>query len=312
MRIGLPRALLAIDLVAELAERIRKKIEGLRWQQRALVPQAGPLLVSEDICFPFKRMLSESVSLAQETGVVFVPRLVGTGENLLCPNFRALPDIVALNLKQQERKVSGKLVSVTLEELTDAALAAAAEGAAEHLRALMPGREQPQPPSPATGTRPAGPVSKPSATGIRTPRTIAVLGHPYMLADEALGGRVPQMLRQYGCRVATAEDVPLAETEHQARRLDFYAKKLYWRPARRLLGAFMHYLYEKPPAGILHLVPFNCGLDALLRIEMMNLYKKEKAPPPFLVIVCDQHSQRDHVATRLEAFLDIIDGIKIT
>jgi hypothetical protein len=44
----------------------------------------------------------------------------------------------------------------------------------------------------------------------------------------------------------------------------------------------------------------------------MSLYKKKNNPIPYMVLVCDEHTQRDHVVTRVEAFLDIIDGIRIS
>ena len=83
----------------------------------------------------------------------------------------------------------------------------------------------------------------------------------------------------------------------------------YWRGARECLGAFMHITEEFDPAGIIYLLSFNCGVDALVRIELMSLHKKLAKKIPMMVLVGDEHSQREHVVTRLEAFLDVIDGI---
>ncbi|MBW1814402.1 MAG: hypothetical protein JRJ39_12235, partial [Deltaproteobacteria bacterium] len=88
-------------------------------------------------------------------------------------------------------------------------------------------------------------------------------------------------------------------------------KKMYWRSAREIIGAFFFFSHINRSAGIIHLAPFNCGIDALLRIELMSMHKRIEGAPRFMTIVCDEHTQRDHVVTRIEAFLDMIYGIRI-
>jgi predicted nucleotide-binding protein (sugar kinase/HSP70/actin superfamily) len=143
-------------------------------------------------------------------------------------------------------------------------------------------------------------------------RTIAMIGHPYVLADRKLNSGVPELLRDAGFDTVSPRDIPFTKLDELAGSKDYYAKKMYWRPGREILGAFLYFLNEKPPAGIIQIVAFNCGVEALLRIELMSLYKKKNNPIPYMVLVCDEHTQRDHVVTRVEAFLDIIDGIRIS
>ena len=130
-------------------------------------------------------------------------------------------------------------------------------------------------------------------------------------ADAKLNNGVVDILQSYGYRTAYAEDVPFDTLNRLAELRDYYAKIMYWRSARLILGAFMHYVQNRRPAGIISLVPFNCGIDALTRIELMSIYRQLENKPPYMVIVCDQHTQRDHVVTRIEAFLDIIEGISL-
>jgi predicted nucleotide-binding protein (sugar kinase/HSP70/actin superfamily) len=111
--------------------------------------------------------------------------------------------------------------------------------------------------------------------------------------------------------VMHSHQLPFAPLDRLASARDYYAKQLYWRPGREALGAFLYLTGVRRPAGIIHLLAFNCGVDALMRIELMSLYKRLKDPPPYMVLVCDEHTQRDHVVTRIEAFLDIVHGIKI-
>ena len=131
------------------------------------------------------------------------------------------------------------------------------------------------------------------------------------MADAHLNNGVPEIVHINGFDTVSAQDIAFKELTELAASRDYYVKKLYWRSAREALGAFLYFTQIQRPAGIIHLIPFNCGVDALLRIEIMALYKKMDHAPPYMVIVCDEHTQRDHVVTRVEAFLDIVNGIKI-
>ena len=122
---------------------------------------------------------------------------------------------------------------------------------------------------------------------------------------------MPDILNGLGHDTVSTQDIPFDTLTALAARHDYYAKTLYWRSARRVLGGFLYFTQEQRPAGMIHLVPFNCGVDALLRIELASLHKQLEHPVPFMVVVCDEHTQRDHVLTRVEAFLDMVHGISI-
>ena len=65
--------------------------------------------LEQDACLPFKRMIQQAVGLVQHTDALLVPRMVNVDGYLMCPNFRALPDMVALNCK---KIYSGKKISL--------------------------------------------------------------------------------------------------------------------------------------------------------------------------------------------------------
>ena len=100
-----------------------------------------------------------------------------------------------------------------------------------------------------------------------------------MVADSRLNNDVPDIVQINGFDTVTAQEISFDKLTELAASRDYYAKKLYWRSARETLGAFLYFTEIQRPAGIIHLVPFNCGVDALLRIELMGLHKRRQCPP---------------------------------
>jgi predicted nucleotide-binding protein (sugar kinase/HSP70/actin superfamily) len=285
-------------------------ISGLEWVHTAETTPPGYLYVEEDVCYPYKKMIQSSLGLLPEIDVLLIPRLVSLDGFLQCPNFRALPDIVRLNMKQLGKDKIPVMTPI-LEVTRERDLKPVVESLARELGELS-GQDYSHFPS---GDKGRGGCLRSENTQDRTDmdwsKTIAVLGHPYVTADAKLNNGVVDIIKSYGYHTAYAEDVPFDTLNRLAEIRDYYAKIMYWRSARLILGAFMYYVQNQRPAGIISLVPFNCGVDALTRIELMSIYRQLEKKPPYMVIVCDQHTQRDHVVTRIEAFLDIIEGISL-
>jgi predicted nucleotide-binding protein (sugar kinase/HSP70/actin superfamily) len=293
--------------IAQLTALVEAQAAPLQWVHRASRGVKARLYLEADACYPFKQMVRHGLALLAETDALLLPRIVGLDGYLTCPNFRALPDIVRLNCERAGLAAAGPVIAPVMDvgSLNDVQRVAIAITSELGLPAAG-----------ATARQPAAPPQKISAATqapapVCGPNTIAVLGHPYMAAEPSLNNGVTEILHGYGYETITAQDLPFAELDRLASEYDYYAKKLYWRSAREILGAFLYWTRHERPAGIVHLVPFNCGVDALLRVELGSLYQQMQNAPPFMVIVCDEHTQRDHVVTRIEAFLDIVDGIRI-
>ena len=303
MRIGLPHELMHVEWIPDLKTQINCLIPDSEWIHVPSFKSPGHLFSEGDACFPFKEMIRTSLALLPSVDVLLLPRIVGIDGFLMCPNFRALPDIVAINKERTGDNKNVPMVTPLMEVSGMGQLEMLARATTRDLLEV-------------SGLRPSGEISSevpdPDVPGDRDfSRLIALIGHPYVLANSAFNNGVPEMLHKNGFDTVLAQEIPFKELNRLALSHDYYAKKLYWRSAREILGAFLYFAQVKRPAGIIQIVPFNCGVDALLRIELMSLYKGMKNAPPYMVIVCDEHTQRDHVVTRIEAFLDIIYGIKI-
>ncbi len=310
MKIGLPIELLSLEWVRRLQQDITQLLPDVRFCHGSGSARGGyqDIPLSEgDACFPFKKMIRTAMALLPEVDRLLIPRLVRLDGHLLCPNFRAFPDLVALNRDRLAGPGKETAIIDTVVEISNRTDEERVR--VELIQALLGNSvptfstEFPKPESAddraAKLTAKLGPYAK----------SIALIGRAYMVQDPHLNMGIPAILNGQGYGVITPQDIDFPTLDQVATRNDYYAKTMYWRGARECLGAFMHLTEGFEPAGIIYLLSFNCGVDALVRIELMSLHKKLDKKIPMMVLVGDEHSQREHVFTRLEAFLDVIDGI---
>lgn len=302
MKVGIVREQLAVEWIPELIKCISRMVPEIEWVHDPAAKVPPQLLLDGDACYPFKKMVRTSLSLLADVEALLLPRVVSLDGFLMCPNFRALPDIVSMNRERIERHNRVPIITPVMEVSGQKDLELLTK---EITNAL--GKKYDR-------DYPIIDKQKPEIPDLRDrdiSNSIAIIGHPYVVADAHLNNGVPDIVHINGFETVSAQEIAFKELTELAASRDYYVKKLYWRSAREALGAFLYFTQIQRPAGIIHLIPFNCGVDALLRIEIMALYKKIDKAPPYMVIVCDEHTQRDHVVTRVEAFLDIVNGIKI-
>lgn len=306
MKVGLPVELLYLDWGKRLKTYMETSDSSLKLVH---LPEHGSkganfTLSEGDACFPFKKMVRNAIALLPEVDILLVPRLVKLDGYLLCPNFRALPDIVALNRDRLPGNLSGKpLVDTVVEVNDDADEQRIFARIIQELTGAGPGKKTRD----QQGARPQEQQMK--QPPVCDEKTIVIIGRPYVLRDPHHNMGIPELIKSRGYKVLTTQDLPFAELDILAAEHDYYAKTLYWRGARECLGSFMYYTEHCRPAGIIFILAFNCGVDALMRLELMSLHKKLEPQIPFMVLVGDEHTQKEHIVTRLEAFLDVIDGI---
>lgn len=303
MKIGLIGELLHVEAVAAVKDALSRMAPDIEWVHDAVQKDATQLRLEGDACYPFKKMVAGAVSLASRVDALLVPRIIRLDDYLMCPNFRALPDMVRLSLERTGVPERTLLLTLEIDASGPVDAACLAAGVFNRLFGAPP-------------MTPSG-INRTAASCIDEFRdkdisaAIALIGHPYVLMDPRLNNGVPDLLHRLGHETVCSRDIAFKTLSSLAGRHDFFAKTLYWRSAREVLGAFIYFLEVRRPAGIIQLVPFNCGVDALLRIELASLHKRMQNPVPYMVIVCDAHTQRDHVLTRVEAFLDMVHGITL-
>ena len=169
------------------------------------------------------------------------------------------------------------------------------------------------------GVAPGG--INPDRQGTKPGRVIGLVGHPYCLYDSFVNTGILRFLQQEGCRLLTPEMLPEGEI---AMALKGLPKAVYWTMGRLALGAsrlfrahVRTYAHAREQAGgagvtgvagvdgVIHVVAFACGPEALIG----ELSKRECSREiPYLQIYLDEHSGEAGLHTRLEAFLDLVEG----
>jgi predicted nucleotide-binding protein (sugar kinase/HSP70/actin superfamily) len=152
-------------------------------------------------------------------------------------------------------------------------------------------------------------------------RVVGLVGHPYCLYDSFVNTGILRFLQQEGCRLLTPEMLP---EEEIAAALKGLPKAVYWTMGRWALGASRLFrAHERTWTrtrgqaggagidgvtgvdGLIHVAAFACGPEALIG----ELIKRECSRElPYLQIYLDEHSGEAGLHTRLEAFLDLLDG----
>jgi predicted nucleotide-binding protein (sugar kinase/HSP70/actin superfamily) len=79
---------------------------------------------------------------------------------------------------------------------------------------------------------------------------------------------------------------------------------------REIVGSLLHFL-SSGVDGVVFLTSFKCGIDALLQEFLKRRLKIQGgAAIPFLTLSFDEHTGREGLTTRLEAFQDVMERRK--
>jgi len=303
--------------------------EALGW--RVLVSdgleKTGKIIYFEDSCLPMKLLVTHGVSLKDQVDFIFVPRLVSLHRTfIMCPKFRGAPDILRL---AGEGRLSIIDETIDLRRGKRALLLPFLKigeklGAShrESRRAFLKGEASYSKFRQECGDRinrlplkdlfrfdiPTPSPLKGEAPDLRkTSLRVAFIGHPYNLFDRDINKDVLTLTKQMGIEILTPDLLSEKEIDREVADL---SKEIYWSSGREIVGALFHFL-KGGVDGVIFLTSFKCGIDALLQEFIKRSLKvREKSAVPFLVLSFDEHTGREGLITRLEAFKDVMEQRK--
>jgi len=318
-RIGIPRALMFYRYFPLW----KVFFEELGW--RVIVSDGlgkrGKLIYFEDSCLPMKLLITHSIDLKDKVDYLFVPRLVSLHRSyIMCPKFRGAPDIVRLategtvsildetiDLRMREHSMlrsflkTGKRLGADEKEGKRAF-----QKAEQFFLSFQKGWED------RINGLPLKQVfhleSPAPAKNEEKPFRVAFIGHPYNLFDTDVNKDILSFARSLGMRIVTPDG--LSEKKINAQVSEF-SKEIYWSSGREIVGSLFHFLSGGVDGGVF-LTSFKCGIDALLQEFIRRRLKlKGGVSIPVLVLSLDEHSGREGLTTRLEAFRDVMEQQKI-
>ncbi|UCC17639.1 MAG: hypothetical protein JSU58_03565 [Dehalococcoidales bacterium] len=132
-------------------------------------------------------------------------------------------------------------------------------------------------------------------------RTIAVIGHPYLIYDEYINHRLVYRLEKDGNKVVTPEMVSVPDLKASVTSVTGGA---YWAYEDEVAGAGGYYLENKVD-GVIGIMAFGCGPDSLM-MDMVRRYSTKHTTTPFMSLTLEEHTAEAGVVTRLEAFTDMV------
>jgi len=317
-QIGIPRALMFYRYVPLW----RPFFEALGW---GVTVSDGPrkrekIIYFEDSCLPMKLLVTHAVQLKGKVDHLFIPRLVSLHRTyIMCPKFRGAPDVVRLatgggisvideivdlrnggiSLLGSFERI-GKKLGATRKESKEAFRKA--EQSFSKFRKEWVNRIN------GLSTRQFFETDIPSPVERReNSLRVALVGHPYNLYDTDINKDLITVARGLGMEIVTCDSLSEKEIDREVSDL---SKEIYWSSGREIVGSLFHFLAGGVD-GVIFITSFKCGIDALLQEFIKRRLKvRGGASPPFLVLSFDEHTGREGLTTRLEAFQDVVEEQK--
>ena len=162
-----------------------------------------------------------------------------------------------------------------------------------------PQRVDSRPPSPS-------PI-KGGGKEIGAPLRVAFIGHPYNLFDIDINKDLLTLTKSLGMEIITSDFLSEKEID---REISDLSKEIYWSSGREIVGSLFHFL-SGGVDGVVFLTSFKCGIDALLQEFIKRRLKvRGGSSIPLLILSFDEHTGREGLTTRLEAFRDVVEERK--
>jgi predicted nucleotide-binding protein (sugar kinase/HSP70/actin superfamily) len=341
IRVGIPRTLAYytyFPFYKTFFEELGVQVVVSRKSTKEILDAGVKETVSE-ACVPIKLFHGHVRDLAGRVDRLFIPRLVSVNRRAIyCPKFLGLPEMVRFSMKGLPsiidcrvdlRKGPAELYKVcrTLAgEFTSSyrvfirAFWRALRAWREYLRLLNRGLV-PAEAFQRTGRRsgaiaddafqrighPSGATQADARPAPRElpgekPLHIAVLGYPYAVHDSYISLDLMKRLSEFGASIVTADMIPDRALERQASK---FSKELFWTYSDMVTKAGYHFLEQGGVDGIIHVTAFGCGPDSMVN-KMLELEAKRRGAIPFLSLMIDEQTGEAGLATRVEAFTDML------
>jgi predicted CoA-substrate-specific enzyme activase len=129
---------------------------------------------------------------------------------------------------------------------------------------------------------------------------LVIVGRPYNAFDPGANLAIHHKIRKLGLLGLPVDMLPLEEVKDRD-----ILEGMYWEYGQRFLLA-AQFIRETPNLFPLYFTNFSCGPDSFIA----HFFEELLAGKPFIEIEVDEHSAEAGVVTRLEAFVDSLQGKK--
>lgn len=278
-----------------------------------------------DACVPIKLFHGHAAALAQKVDYLFVPRLVRVTNNeneTFCPKFLGLPDLLRVSVPDLPSILDSRIdirrgciswaglfqdlgKSLGIDRWHSYIALQKAWRVQKAYKTLLYNGENPvralarlEKGDSLSGSVPVARQREGNNRG----KHLAVVGYPYVIYDRFISVDLLKRLGRLGITVHTMENVKPNQMAAQAAKLP---KNLFWHFSNLVVRAALYYLEQPWIDGLVHVTSFGCGPDALTN-KLIELEAQKRPGLPFMTITIDEHTGEAGLATRLEAFTDML------
>ena len=259
----------------------------------AEIMDLGMHYATDEMCLSMKIYLGHVASLSDKCDFILVPRIDNYGTyNQTCTNFLAAQDIIrnifkvrllTYNINYEKGKTEeeafkkiGKELGFDEKKVLQAYHNAIAS--IDYQKQKL--------------------ISKNIEILNSTKKKILLVGHPYNTYDAFIGKPILKFLYKNDIEIVYADLFHEELMEELASKMQ---KDLYFKYSKNLMGAIV--LCEEKVDGIIFLTTFPCGIDSLVNELAFHYLKK-----PYIQLVVDELDSQVGLETRLESFIDMLEG----
>jgi len=263
----------------------------------------GVAQCSNETCLPVKVMAGHVLELAGKCDTVFIPRYMSTARHeLCCPKLCGLPDMIRLNLRNKVDITEVIVDADKGQEKTRKTLAQLAEKIGVSTKSAIEAYEK------AVKNKLNADVKARLAADMEIgtltdKKTVAVLGHPYMIYDRFLSMNLIGKLKAADINVVTPD--VFSHHKRIENAYPYFSERNFYAIGSDNLGCAYACAKRPEVAGIIYLTPFACGIDSLVT-EFISRHLKAGREVPLMVLSVDEHTGEAGFDTRIEAFLDML------
>lgn len=279
----------------------------------------GIELSVDDACLPIKIFHGHVADLIGKVDAIYVPRIISIEpREYICPKFLGLPDMIRnsipdlpyvmdteLNLYRRKSKILDHIFK--LGEVLKINKSRTLMAYYKSLRAQKQFEYQlikksmiPQDFLGKNHQTPKYQILEKSPRDIK----VLLLGHSYNIYDDFISMGLIRKLRKQNIAFITSEMVTKKYILEGTKKL---SKGMFWTLGKKTIGTAYYFLDRNKVDGIIHVASFGCGPDSLVG-ELIEKKTKRDYNIPFLYLNLDEHAGETGFDTRLEAFLDVLEG----
>ncbi len=311
IKIGIPRALLYYDYFP-LWETFFNELGAqtiLSIKTNASIINNGITYCINEACLPVKVFHGHVVYLRDKVDFIFIPRIRSVARSeYICPKFTGLPDMIKssipdlptiidteINLHKDTSQLKSAFVEIGSHLTNDKKVIKEAfqKAISKHHKyneklenGLLP-------------IEVLESYKKPATKGLK----IAIMGHAYNLYDTFVNNGLFNRLFDNEVQIVTPEMLDTTTVDNQAEKLN---KKMFWSFAKKIMGSTLHFIEEKNIDGVIYIMSFGCGIDSFIA-DLCERRLRRETNIPFYLLILDEHSGEAGIATRIEAFLDMLN-----